>query len=88
MSTNLIINEQTNMRNDRCFNTFQDLNNNRVFEHSFLPSISSNNDSRMSYINSSNTRGILQNNNYDLKNLVQNITVFYFSAARDFLCGL
>jgi len=66
MSTNLIINEQTNMKNDKCFNTFQDLNNNRVFEHSFLPSISSNSNSRTSYINSSNTRGILQDTNYDL----------------------
>ena len=67
MSTNLVINEQTNMKNDRCFNTFQDLNNSKVFEYNFLPSLSSNNDSRSAYINSSNTRGILQDSNYDLK---------------------
>jgi hypothetical protein len=67
MSTNLVINEQTNFKNDKCFNTFQDTNNIKMYQYNFLPSLSPNNDSRKSYIDSMNTRGILQNNNYDLK---------------------
>lgn len=67
MSTNLVINEQTNIKNDKCFNTFQDNNNMKLCEYNFLPSLSSDNNSRNTYINSTNTRGILQNNNYDLR---------------------
>jgi hypothetical protein len=68
MSSNFIINQSTNMKNDTCLNNYYDVNNNKIFEHSFLPSIMSNNNSnnRNSYIDSTNNIGILQNNNYDL----------------------
>ena len=66
MSTNLIINQNTNIRNDKCFNTSQDLNNDRLFNYSFLPSLNANENTRNSYINSTNTVGILQDTNYDI----------------------
>ena len=58
MSDNLIINQNTNSKNDKCFNNFQDLNNNRLFEYNFIPSIKSNK-------NNINIVGLLPSNNYD-----------------------
>jgi hypothetical protein len=67
MSSNLILNEQTNIKNDNCFNNFQDSNNDRMFQYSFLPNIiSSNKNTRESYIKSTNVNGILQDSNYDI----------------------
>jgi hypothetical protein len=67
MSTNLIINEQTNIRNDNCFYSNQDKNNNRLFTYNFTPFVSGDQqDTRKSYINSTNIRGILQDTNFDL----------------------
>lgn len=67
MSTNLILNQQTNMKTDRCFNNFHDSNNDRMFQYNFLPNIiNSNQNSRESYINSTNINGILQDSNYDI----------------------
>ena len=42
MSSNLIINEQTNIRNEKCFNMSQDRNNNTMFQYNFLPNIVNN----------------------------------------------
>jgi hypothetical protein len=68
MSTNFIINQNTNIKNDMCVNTFQDLNNKKLFQYNFLPSIiESKENSRNSYFNSTKTVGILQDNNYDIK---------------------
>ena len=58
MSNNLIINQNTNSKNDGCFYSFQDSNNNKLFEYNFLPSIKSNN-------NNLNVVGLLKSNNYD-----------------------
>lgn len=70
MSTNLVINQQTNMKNDKCLNTFQDINNNTIFKYNFLPNIiEGNKDTRKSYIDSTKTMGILQNCNYDINGL-------------------
>jgi hypothetical protein len=70
MSSNLIINQQTNMRNETCYNSFHDKNNNTMFEYNFLPNIVNNqNNTRDSYIKSTNTLGILQDNNYDINGL-------------------
>ena len=70
MSTNFIINENTNIKNDKCFYTFQDKNNQVMFNYNFLPSVSSNNsnniNSRNSYLNSTKILGILQDTNYDI----------------------
>jgi hypothetical protein len=67
MSTNLIINENTNIRSDNCLNDFYIQNNDKLFNYSFKPSVLPKNETqRQSYINSTSTRGLLQNNNYDL----------------------
>lgn len=67
MSSNLIINEQTNMKNERCYNTFQDKNNESMFQYNFLPNIiNKGNNTRSSYIDSTKTLGILQDSNYDI----------------------
>ena len=47
MSTNLIINEQTNIRNDKLLNTSADLNNEKLFDYNFLPSIFDSKNARM-----------------------------------------
>jgi hypothetical protein len=66
MSSNFIINQNTNIKNDKDINTFQDLNNDKLFSYIFLPAINdSNNNSRKSYINSTENVGILQNTNYE-----------------------
>jgi hypothetical protein len=66
MSTNLIINEQTNMK-DSCFYTNQDRGNNRLFKYSFTPSVlGAEQDTRKEYINSTNILGTMQDTNYDL----------------------
>lgn len=68
MSTNLIINQNSNIKNDKCFNDFQDLNNNKLFRYNFLPSILNQDDTnRNNYINSTRTVGILQDSNYDIR---------------------
>jgi hypothetical protein len=67
MSTNFIINEQTNIKNNNCLNSYNDLNNNKIFDYAFLPSIfDARNDTRNSYMDSTKTLGILQNTNYDI----------------------
>jgi len=69
MSTNFVINQSTNMKYDRCFNTSLDMGNNKIFEHSFNPPIldSRNNvNNRNNYLESTKNNGILQNNNYDV----------------------
>lgn len=66
MSTNFIINQNTNIQNDPCFHTTSDNNNKLIFQYSFLPQINKNQDTRNEYINSTKTVGILQDTNYDL----------------------
>jgi len=67
MSTNFIINENTNIKSDKCFYTSQDKNNQVMFDYNFLPSVTKNNsNTRDSYLNSTNTLGILQDTNYDI----------------------
>jgi hypothetical protein len=67
MSTNFIINQQTNMKNDNCVYSANDTNNNRIFDYAFIPSIfDAKNDTRNEYINSTKTVGILQDTNYDV----------------------
>ena len=61
------LNQRTNIKNDACFNTYENNNNNKMFEYSFLPSVTMNKDnSRNMYIQSSNNIGVLQDNNYDI----------------------
>ena len=67
MSTNFIINQRTNMKNDNCVYFTNDNNNNKIFDYAFLPSIIDvRNDTRNSYIDSTKILGILQNTNYDI----------------------
>jgi hypothetical protein len=69
MSTNLIINERTNIK-DNCFYTNQDRGNNRLFKYSFTPSVlGTEQDSRKEYINSTNILGTLQDTNFDLNGI-------------------
>ena len=61
------INQNTNINNDSCFNEFQMMNNDKMFQYSFLPSVIDNkNNTRNSYINSTNNIGILQDSNFDV----------------------
>ena len=66
MSTNLIINQNTNIQNDKCFNSFKRVENKKIFDYNFIP-YNNFSDSRTEYINSTNNIGLLQNYNYDLK---------------------
>ena len=66
MNSNFVINQSTNMKNDSCLNNYYNINNNKIFEHSFMPSVLNNSNNRNSYFESTNTIGILQNNNYDI----------------------
>jgi len=66
MSTNLIINEQTKSMYQNNYNNNIDKNNEKMFNYSFLPSIQNNNNGRDSYIDSTKTIGIMQNDNRDL----------------------
>jgi hypothetical protein len=65
MSSNLIINEQTNLRNNDCFSSSQNMNNDKVFNYSFLPPIQNANN-KNSYIDATTVRGVLQSSNYDV----------------------
>jgi len=65
MSTNLIINQNTNIKSDS-FNNLN-YNNNKLFDFNFTPPIKNlNNNSRNSYIDSTSTIGLIQDYNYDL----------------------
>jgi hypothetical protein len=66
MSTNLIINQNTNVKHDNCVFDFQYHNNDKIFKYNFIPSVISNENSRKSYIDSTKTLGILQSTNYDM----------------------
>ena len=66
MSTNFIINQNTNIKSEQCVYTYQDKTNETMFNYSFLPSVAPNNNTRNSYIDSTKTLGILQNTNYDI----------------------
>lgn len=66
MSTNLIINENTNIKNDRCLYSTQLMDNQKIFSYNLLsPTIQSTNNSRNNYMDSMNIQGVMQNNNYD-----------------------
>ncbi len=69
MSDNFVINQNTNIKHDLCLNSFNDINNNKIFQHSFLPPISNNQNNRNHYIDSTKNPGILQTNNHDLLGL-------------------
>jgi hypothetical protein len=67
MSTNFIINEQTNIKNNNCDKSSYNLNNEKIFDYAFIPSVfNTKDDTRNSYIDSTKTLGILQNTNYDI----------------------
>lgn len=66
MSTNLIINQNTNIQNEKCLYQSQNINNERIFDYNFLPNINPTENSRNSYIQSTNIVGVLQNSNYDI----------------------
>lgn len=66
MNSNFVINQSTNMKNDSCLNNYYNTNNNKIFEHSFIPSVLNNTNNRNSYIDSTQNIGILQNHNYDI----------------------
>ena len=61
------INQNTDFKNDRCFQNFQRTSNDKIFNYNFIPSIlESNENSRNEYINSTKTVGIIQSTNYDV----------------------
>lgn len=66
MSTNLIINQSSNIQDDRCFYAFKRLNNEKIFDYNFVPYINNQQDSRDQYINSTNIVGVVQDTNYDI----------------------
>lgn len=67
MSTNLILNQNTNIQNDNCFAEYQNFCNDKIFKHTFIPNIYNNENYRDSYINSTDIQGIIQDHNYDIR---------------------
>lgn len=65
MSTNLIINENTNIQNDKCVYRSHNINNEKIFNYNFLPAISKEN-RRDQYIDASKIVGVLQDTSYDV----------------------
>ena len=81
MSTNLIINQQTNLKNDDCLYTSTDINNDKLFNYNFLLSTTNNEKSRNEYIN---IPGLLQNTNYDMSDgTVDNSTLLRNGTIQD-----
>ncbi len=67
MSDNFVINQNTNIRHDISLNSLNDINNDKIFQHSFIPSVSGRNtQNRNEYFESTRNPGILQTNNYDM----------------------
>jgi hypothetical protein len=77
MSTNFVINQNTKQKYDTNSYDTDRLGNDLVFNYNFMPSVMVNQDSRSSYLNSTQTAGILQNNNYDIqgKNIQENTNI-------------
>lgn len=78
MSTNLIINQNTNIQHEKCLNESYNINNDRIFKYNFLPNITEPTvNPRNSYIDSTNIIGILQDSNYDIsgKNINNSTTL-------------
>jgi hypothetical protein len=66
MSTNLIINQNTNIKRDTYNST--NTSNGKIFDYNFIPSnINNENSSRNSYIDYTKIDGMIQYNNYDIK---------------------
>ena len=68
MSDNLIINKNTNTKPTKCL-SYQNNNNEKIFNFNFTPTIYNKENNRKNYIDSSNIVGVMQNNNYDLNGL-------------------
>jgi len=69
MSTNLIINENTNIRSDSTFYTYRDFNNDKISNYNFIPNVTNETGTRDSYMNSTGIIGIMQSGNNDIKGL-------------------
>ena len=66
MNTNLFLNENTNIKNDRCLYSIQLKENERMFSYNFLPPVlDTTKNSKNDYINSTNMKGVMQNNTFD-----------------------
>jgi hypothetical protein len=63
MSTNLIINQNTNKKQDTC--KYQNFNNNKIIDYNLQPPVIDN-ENKNSYIDSTNIIGMIQSNNYDM----------------------
>ncbi len=76
MST-FVINQNTKQKYDTNSYDTDKMGNNLMFEYNFLPSVMGNQDSRSSYLNSTKTNGILQDNNRDIlgKNIQENTII-------------
>lgn len=65
----LKLNQESDFRNDSCYKTYQEKNNNKMFNLQLFPNINSKIDqhpnSRDEYIESTNILGVLQSTNYD-----------------------
>ena len=59
MSSNLILNENSNIHNDECLHSFANANNNKMFKYNFLPEVPQQ--------DTIGVRGVLSNNQYDKK---------------------
>jgi hypothetical protein len=67
MSTNLIINQATDLKNDNTYNNCQFSSNEKLFQHFLdIPIPETNNSGRNGYIQSTKNVGILQNKNVDV----------------------
>ena len=63
MSTNLIINQNTNIKQDTC--NYQIFNNNKIIDYNLQPPVIDN-EKKNSYVDSTKIIGMIQSNNYDM----------------------
>jgi len=69
MSTNLVINENTNIRNDSTFYTYRDFNNDKISNYNFIPNIMNESHTRNTYMESIDVVGLLQSGNSDVNGI-------------------
>lgn len=84
MSTNLIINQNSNIKSDIC--SSKNRCNNQIYDYNFIPSVYNtiDNKSRDSYIDSTKIVGLMQDNNFDLNGkFVDNESELRIGVVRD-----
>lgn len=86
MTEYLVINQNVNIKSDNCTVNYHDLNNNKLYNYNFVPTlVDSKINNRATYIDSAKIVGVLQNSGYDIggKNINENTVLRNSSNAGD-----